>query len=264
MKNVLLLVHDDPGQEARVQVALDLTRALAGHLTCLDVTPIPLVYDQGILAGAIVIDEADQEAANKVRLWRRFEKEDVSWSWSAVRGDFSQCLIEAARTADIVILNRKLESVSRADMRAIASAVVTHSDALIVAVTENCASFDIASPALIAWDGSDAAMRAAKKAVPLLRLAAEIRIFQVGSLSEDAIPAHELAHYLSREGICAELEIAPATKQIPPCIQAALERSKAGYCVMGAFGHSRLREALFGGVSREMLASAPVPLVMAG
>ena len=41
MKNILLLVHDDPGQEARVQAALDLTRALDGHLTCLDVAAMP-------------------------------------------------------------------------------------------------------------------------------------------------------------------------------------------------------------------------------
>lgn len=34
MKNVLLLIHDDDGQEARLQVTLDLTRALDGHLTC--------------------------------------------------------------------------------------------------------------------------------------------------------------------------------------------------------------------------------------
>jgi hypothetical protein len=37
MKNVLLLVHDDPGQEARVQAALDVVRAIEGHLICLGV-----------------------------------------------------------------------------------------------------------------------------------------------------------------------------------------------------------------------------------
>ena len=36
MKNILLLVHDDHGQEARLQAALDITRAVEGHLTCVD------------------------------------------------------------------------------------------------------------------------------------------------------------------------------------------------------------------------------------
>jgi hypothetical protein len=40
MKSIRLLVHDDEGQEARFQTALDLTRALAGHLTCIDVSMV--------------------------------------------------------------------------------------------------------------------------------------------------------------------------------------------------------------------------------
>ena len=42
MKNILLLVHDDAGQEARFQAALDIGRAVEGHLSCLDVTVIPM------------------------------------------------------------------------------------------------------------------------------------------------------------------------------------------------------------------------------
>ena len=47
MKNILLLVHDDHGQEARLQAALDITRAVEGHLTCIDVTPYPLIAGDG-------------------------------------------------------------------------------------------------------------------------------------------------------------------------------------------------------------------------
>lgn len=43
MKNVLLLVHDDKEQEARLRVALDVTRALSGHLTCVDVFTPPII-----------------------------------------------------------------------------------------------------------------------------------------------------------------------------------------------------------------------------
>lgn len=51
MKTLLLLVHDDAGQEARLQAALDLTRALDGHLTCVDIAPIPVFAgDLGVTA----------------------------------------------------------------------------------------------------------------------------------------------------------------------------------------------------------------------
>ena len=46
MKNVLLLVHDDDGQELRLQASLDLVRALDGHLTCVDVPPPPIVAEE--------------------------------------------------------------------------------------------------------------------------------------------------------------------------------------------------------------------------
>lgn len=114
MKNVLLLVHQDSGQKARLQAALDLTCALSGHLTCLDITPFPLVFDQGMsMAPPVVIDEADQEAENKSRLQRRLEAEDVCWSWKDVRDDFVPGVLEAANAADVIVLNRKLDSSSR-------------------------------------------------------------------------------------------------------------------------------------------------------
>ncbi len=52
MKNILLLVHDDEGQEARLQAALDLVRTLDGHLVCLDVTPFPVMAGDFYVASA--------------------------------------------------------------------------------------------------------------------------------------------------------------------------------------------------------------------
>lgn len=264
MKNVLLLVHRDAGQEARFQTALDVTRALSGHLVCIDVTPFPLVFDQGMaMASAVVIDETEQEAQNKLRLQQRLEAEDVCWSWQDLRDDFVPCLLEAAVSADVVVLNRKLDSASRPDMRAITSEILTHCPALVVAVDEKCRALDVGLPALVAWDGSGEAMHAMQTALPLLRLASRIQIFQVGSSAEGAIPASDAALYLSRHGISSEVEIVRHSKHVAADICAAAERLGAGYCVMGAFGHSRLRQALLGGVTHDMLSEAPLPLMLA-
>jgi nucleotide-binding universal stress UspA family protein len=264
MNNVLLLVHQDAGQEARLRAALDLTRALAWRLTCLDVTPFPLVFDQGLaITPAVIIDESEQEAGNKARLQRRLETEDVCWSWQDLRDDFVPCLLEAAATADVIVLNRKLDSTSRPDMRAITSAILTHCQALIVAVGETCRPLHVGMPALIAWDGSEEAMHAMSRAMPFLRLASSIRIFQAGSIRKGGITAEEAALSLSRQGINSEVEIAPDSKNVAAVICDAAERLGAAYCVMGAFGHSRFRESLLGGVSRDMLSDAPLPLMMA-
>jgi len=264
MKNVLLLVHQDPGQEARLQAALDLTCALSGRLTCLDITPFLQVFDQGMsTAPLMVIDEADQEADNKARLQGRLEAEDVCWSWKDVRDDFVPGVLEAAHAADVIVLNRKLDSTSRPNMRAITSAVLAHCDALVVAVDEHCQGLEVGAPALIAWDGSDEAMHAMERALPLLKLASKVRLFHAGAVRKGEIPPEDAALYLSRRGINSEIEIGPDDDQVAADICDAAERFGAGYCVMGAFGHSRLREALLGGASRDMLSEAPLPLMMA-
>lgn len=264
MKNVLVLAHDDSGQEARLQAALDLTRALSGHLNCVDVTPLPLVADTALGAGpgSILYDEADSEAANAERLQRRLAGEDVAWSFEARRGEFSACLAGAMRAADLVVLNRGAGRFPTPDMRIVIGNLLIESDVIAVAVSSEERGFPISGPALVAWDGSAAAMNAVQRAVPLLGLAEKVTVIQIGELPEDATPAEEAASYLARHGIKPEIEVLPAAKSIAAEIVRAAERIGAGYCVMGVYGHSRLREAVFGGVTRDLLGSDGLPLVL--
>jgi hypothetical protein len=81
MKNILCLVHDDPGQEARFQASLDIVRGVQGHLTCLDVTVPPSnvgVKYVGVAGGGMLLaDEIRREDVNRVRLEARLKVEDV-------------------------------------------------------------------------------------------------------------------------------------------------------------------------------------------
>ncbi len=66
MKNVLVLLHDDAGQEARFQCALDLTRAIDGHLTCVDVAMLPVaVEDYGVFASTASKPRTDAAATGR-------------------------------------------------------------------------------------------------------------------------------------------------------------------------------------------------------
>jgi hypothetical protein len=130
MKNILLLIHDDAGQEARLQAALDITRAVGGHLKCLDVTPLTVFPGDGFGADGSVIMlqyEQQQESANKARLLKRLEAEDVSWEWADATGLMDRCLQDAARTADLIVVNRQLDDYPIPDMRHICSELVIRS-----------------------------------------------------------------------------------------------------------------------------------------
>ena len=104
--------------------------------------------------------------------------------------------------SDLVVVSRQLEESPVPDMRAVASQVVTGSDRTVVAVPENARGFDAAGVAMIAWDGSEEAMKAVQAAMPLLQLARAVTIVEVGGGAIET-PAEEAAAYLSRHDVKA-------------------------------------------------------------
>lgn len=266
MKNILLLIHDDAGQEARLQAALDITRAVGGHLNCLDVTPLNILPGDGFVSdgGVMLLDyERQQESANKARLLKRLETEDVSWEWADVTGVMEHCLEDAARTADLIVINRQLEDYPIPDMRHICSELVIKSGKPVLAVPEDVIGFRTAGRALVAWDGSPEAAAALTAAVPLLQLAESVTIVEAGDGSVKS-PAEEAATYLSRHDV-HPMVIAEQTGGDPASgiILAKANSGKFDYVVMGGFGQPRFIEALLGGVSRRMLKESPIPLFLA-
>jgi len=266
VKNILLLVHDDDGQEARFQAALDVVRAVNGHLSCLDVAILPALltdYYSGAGEAMLLADERARESANKAILEERLRHEDVPWDWVDTCGSLVSCVSEAARMADLIVVNRKLESFPLPDMLDAASGLLVESHKPILAVPEASRALDLAGRALVAWDGSPAAMAAMRAAVPLLKLAESVTLLEIDDGSVK-IPAEEAASYLSREDIHALVRREHLGQHSAPDRLCAESRSgQFAYIVMGGFGHSRLREALFGGVTRRLLSESAVPLLLA-
>lgn len=266
MKNVLLLVHEDAGQEARLQAALDLTRALDGHLQCLDVSLMPVLasapYD-GVGQALLLEDERTREDDNKIRLKARLAHEDVRWDWSDATGSFAGCIRDEAAFADLIVLNRKLDSFPYPDMRGAATEIVIKAGKPIVAVPDEVRNFPVMGRALVAWDGSTKATAALRAAVPLLQLAGSVVILEIEDGSV-VTPAEEAATYLARYDIHARVvrDFAVAN---PTCdiLLLGVEIQRADYVVMGAYSHMQATEAIFGGCSRTMLTKSPVPVFLA-
>lgn len=265
MKNILLLVHADPGQEARFQTALDITRALDGHLTCVDVVQIPMMMGDG-LSGAgeamLLADERSREAENSIALRARLVREDVAWSWIDATGDIAQCVLDAAGTTDLIVLNRRLDGPSSTDMADVAAAVVMKAHKPIVAVPDRVTQFNANGRAFIAWDGSQSVFGTVQACVPMLKLASAVHIFAVLDGAE-GVPAEQAASYLSRHGIHSNVETVTDGLTAPDKLIAdQCEKWRADYCLMGAFHHGRALESVFGGVTRRMLKDSALPLIL--
>jgi len=118
---------------------------------------------------------------------------------------------------------------------------------------------------MVAWDGSPPAKAALTAAVPLLRLADNVRILEIRGSSQGGV--QDAARYLSRHGIEAEIDLlacfGDSTQEKSKIIQDRAEQVRCAYCVMGAYGHSAASEAAVGGITSRMLESGRMPVLLA-
>lgn len=95
---------------------------------------------------------------------------------------------------------------------------------------------------------------------PLLAMAKTVTIVKFGN--SDGLRAEEAATYLSRHGIESRIDYRDAPSDVSDALLTLCSDRHPSYCVMGAYSHARIRESLFGGVTRRMLAESPVPLIL--
>jgi nucleotide-binding universal stress UspA family protein len=118
---------------------------------------------------------------------------------------------------------------------------------------------------MICWDGSRPAARAIGDAIPLLERAKTIEILVVTGERDKSgeITGTNMKRHLARHGINVEIKrIAVGNADVQTAILAHAADIAADFIVMGGYGHSRLREFILGGVTRSILKSMPVPVLM--
>lgn len=265
MKNILTLVHGDEGQEARFQVALDLVKAMDGHLLCVDVVvpPVPMVDAFSRAGLQLATDEAKEaSASSRSELIDRLAVEGVPFDWFEDMGAILSCIAKSADFADLIILNRNL-STGTPRMDRLVADVLVETGKPVLAVPETQRALRVhGARAMIAWDGSHGATRALEAAVPILRLASDVTILEVEDGSRGA-SSEEAARYLCRHGIKpAILRVNGEDDYVPPLLLAHATTLDADYIVMGGFGHWRLIEQMIRGNSHWILGSTHVPLFM--
>lgn len=121
---------------------------------------------------------------------------------------------------------------------------------------------------LIAWDARIEASRAVREALDLLVVADDVRLVLVdpaeGENGHGAEPGVDAAAYLARHGVKVSVERLPSeTRSVAEVLRRRAIDFDADMLVMGAYGHSRLRERIFGGVTKSMLDKPPLPLFLA-
>lgn len=265
MQTVLLYANPDRGLEARLQAALDVIRCFGGHLTCLQVTPFDAFIMADPFGGVYALPsvmkhvaEADEE--HRAKLEERLGREGVSWNWLRYDGSPAQLLVDRSRLADFIVLS--LSQAPNNGPLSIVGDVAIHARAPVLAVPDDSRGFDAGGTAVVAWNGAQEAAHAIRLALPMLTAAAKVEIVTVCE-ERSEFPAVEACEYLARHGIRPQLHERPREGRPVAELLVETARDLAGdYLVMGAYGHGRIREAVLGGVTRELLRGSPLPLLL--
>lgn len=283
IRSILVPLAADAADRRGLVAAGRLAQRFDAHVTALYVEPDPddLLMAMASAGGGAYFSDEIVRSIKQQGETRRAAAERTFTQWQA---GSSVPLAAKGRSAgtfgtELAIAVGPIESVTR-DYALVADLVVTVvpgkgeidrrillESALIdagrplLALPPDGAMLEAVSRAAIAWNGSIEASRAVSAALPLLQGAAEVRVLHAGEAGA-AGSLDQVVAFLAWHGVPAAAQELGAGALPSDLIAAEVETSRADLLVMGAYTHSRVRELVLGGVTRDMLDSAPVPLLL--
>jgi nucleotide-binding universal stress UspA family protein len=277
-KDILIHLDNETRCETRLALAIGLARRYGAHLAgtyVVDIPPPELFFGATPYLGSPPVqvvermyEEAVAAAAPVEAAFRdRLQREAVEGEWRLVDGNLPATVALHARYADLTIVgqpNPQEPSDARSHAGALVATVMT-SGRPVLAVPFVGDFPTVGERVLVAWNASREAARAVNDALPLLTRAKLVTILAVnprlGIGGHGDVPAADIALHLARHGVKAEAAHT-AGGEIPES-QALLSSAAdigADLIVAGAYGHSRAREFIFGGVTRTLLREMTVPV----
>ncbi len=275
-KNLLVHVDNSEACAARIEVAIALAESHEAHLSA--VSPVGIPSMPTYMAGALPLELMDaqekhaQERAEAAaaRFRAMAERSGISHEARVVRCldiDAVQEINLQARYADLVILGQVDPKDPPSGGRSMVEDVVLVSGRPALIVPYIGAPSTLGERIMVAWDSGREAARALQDALPLLERASQVTVIVVdpdsGPTTHGEEPGADIAHHLARHGVSAQVYRAvSADISVGDTILARLSDEGSDLLVMGAYGHTRFREMILGGVTRSILEQMTVPVLM--
>jgi len=294
LKDILVVFDPLHSPEPRLQVAAALAARHGAHLTGLCVIPPVLPTEAGLpWSGAIAEAQAVQRVrenlmgaslAAAARIEEGFraaaENSAVASEWRAPAGPPLETVPVHARYADLVILGQ-IDPRHRSDAAfGLAEATLFGSGRPVLIVPYAGTFATVGRNVLVAWNATRESARAVNDALPLLEGADKVTVLAINpghggsELRPAARPVHgvgddgnwpaaDIAHHLARHGVKAEAAYTISDEiDIGNTILSRAADFGVDSIVMGAYGHSRLREFVMGGATRTLLETMTVPVLL--
>lgn len=273
-KNFLVHLDDSPACAGRLAVAIDLARTYEAHLTGLYVAVDPVL--PGGVQGEVpvqflaALEEQTEERARAVmaQFAEAMTKNGLPADGRTARGPATQIpeiVGLHARYADLAVLGQS-EPDQNGDIGShLPENVILASGRPALVVPYIGAGKRLGQRVLVAWDAGRESARAVNDALPFLKRADKVAVLVINSQNGDhgPEPGADIALHLARHGVRAEAQhLTAGDLSVANALLSRLVDLDIDLLVMGAYGHSRLREWILGGVTHEVFRQMTVPVLM--
>lgn len=271
-----LLVHIDDGKACalRLEAAFALARELDAHLTGLYVAPDP--YLPGNVRAEVPTNflstlqsQLEERLHAAVELYtQKAEKAGISPDCRTAHcagASIPEVVSLHARYADLTILGQPEPDGPEGVAGPVTESVVLSSGRPALVIPYIGAGKSLGKKVMIAWDAGREAARAVADAMPLLQRAESVSVLAINPRRGDhgPQPGADISLHLARHGLKVEAQSLEAEDlSVAEALLSRMADEDIDLLVMGAYGHSRLRELVLGGVTREIFHQMTVPVLM--
>jgi nucleotide-binding universal stress UspA family protein len=278
IKDVVALVDGSAGDGVPLEHAERIARLFEANLTALylNVLPDVLISGQSTLS-PIAIDQVMATskrvgAAAATRLSARLQGAGVPAElrhFDTADSELWHLVSNASRAADLFVARHPNAGGVRPQWRLVAEAALFGSARGIYLAECPPGPGPMLQSVVVAWDSSHSASRALTEAMPFLQKAQRTLIVTVDEAGtpepeEMVLQDGDLARHLARLGVTTtHRRVKALGRSVSEVLVQEIASANADLFVMGAYGHSRVREWIFGGVTRDFLTHSPVPVLMA-
>jgi nucleotide-binding universal stress UspA family protein len=276
LKSLFTVLTDAERVAPALDAATELAKLHDAHLDilCLGVDASQIGYFHASASAALVEQclarAQDQAGGIRAAVTRHMQASGVHWSCDievAPMADMGRRIGMQARYADLAVLPRPYASGMSGEVEAAAEACLFNGRIPALIVPEDRPITPAPQRVMIAWNDSFEAMSAVRAALPVIRTAERVHVVIVDPPThgpDRSDPGGRVSQFLARHGLRVEIDVLARTlPQVSDVLLRHAVDMDADMMVLGAYGHSRLREAVFGGATRNLLGNARLPLFMA-
>jgi len=275
-KNILVHVDTSSQCKHRLDVATNLARGFGAHLSAIYAVPPALsamMMTTEYFPAELVAEQEERERERAKEAKAAFDKymagSDIVAEWRQREGTLASVVAMNARYADIAVVSQADPSseYSGEAMELPADVALTAGRPVLVIPYIGGSWKTLGSHVLVGWNASREATRAVNDALPLLQRAKKVTVLAIdperGVEGHGEVPSADIALHLARHGVKAEAaQTISGDIDVGDAILSRASDLGADLIVIGAYGHSRVREIILGGVTRHLLQHMTAPILM--